>query len=150
MLGKIHSTRGACMIAQLAKGVHVIGSVTMQLRTRHFLQVDVVIVVLIVAFLLLLGRMAAETSGAFAVGSNQPIANLALGDRLLNDAPFSTGDQEAGNHEFARFSFGLGVANSGAELLRTGHFISDANGHDFGNGFKIEVERLTYDTAIRA
>ena len=36
----------------------------MQLRTQHFLQVDVVIVVLIIAFLLVLGRLAAETNGA--------------------------------------------------------------------------------------
>jgi opacity protein-like surface antigen len=120
----------------------------MQLRTQHYLQVDVGIVVLIVAFLLLLGRLAAETSGAIAVGSNQPIVRGALGDRLLDDALFPNGDQELGNRGFAGFSPGLGVANSGAELLRTGQFFSDAYGHDFGNGFKVEIERLTYDTGL--
>ena len=120
----------------------------MQLRTQHFLQVDVVIVVLIVAFLLVLGRLAAETNGATAMGSNQPIVRVALGDHLLNDALFPNSDQEIGNHKFASFSPGLGVANSGAELLRTSQFISDAYGHDFGNGFEIEIERVTYDTAM--
>jgi hypothetical protein len=118
----------------------------MQLRTQHFLQLDAVIVVLIAAYLLLLGRLAAQTSGAFAVSVNQPLARAALGDRLLNDAPFPIG--EVSNREVVGFSRDLGLANSGAELLGTGHFFSDAYGHDFGNGFKIEIERLTYDTAM--
>ena len=88
----------------------------MQLRTQHLLQVDVVIVVLIVAFLLLLGRLAAETSSTLAVPNGNP---------------------EIGTQEVA-----------GAELLRTGQFFSDAYGQDFGNGFKVEIERLSYDTAL--
>jgi len=88
----------------------------MQLRTQHFLQVDIVIVVLIVAFLLLLGGLAAETSGTLAVPN---------------------GNQEIRNQEVA-----------GAGLLRTGQFFSDAYGQDFGNGFKVEIEKLTYDTAL--
>ena len=87
----------------------------MKLRTQRFLQIDVVIVVLIVAFLLL-GGLAAETSGTLAVPN---------------------GNREIGKQEVA-----------GAELLRTRQFFSDAYGQDFGNGFKVEIERLTYDTAL--